>query len=77
MLKRRLILEIVKEGVLESDEQLMQLAEQFAQVVIPSENEDLILTHWWVIRDGGADLLYVGTPGTFTTYIRERNGGVQ
>ena len=46
-------------------------------VVIPSENEDLDLTHWWVIRDDGAEILYVGTPETFAGYVRERNGGVQ
>lgn len=45
--------------------------------MIPSENEDLDLTHWWVIRDSGAEILYVGTPETFAGYVRERNGGVQ
>jgi hypothetical protein len=41
------------------------------------ESDDLDLTHWWVIRDAGTEILYVGTPETFTTYIRERNGGIQ
>jgi hypothetical protein len=71
------IMEIVNNGVIESDDQLMELTEEYGQVVIPNDNQDLDLTHWWVIRDDGADVLYVGTPETFTTYIRERNGGVQ
>jgi hypothetical protein len=71
------MMEIVKDGMIESDDQLMELAEQYGQVVTPNENEDLILTHWWVIRDDGAEMLYVGTPETFTTYITEQNGGIQ
>jgi len=55
----------------------MELTKQYGQVVIPKHDEDLDLTHWWVIRDDGAEILYVGTPETFTTYIEERNGGVQ
>lgn len=71
------MLEIVKNGIIENDDEVMALTEQYGRVVIPSDNEDLELTDWWVIRDGGSDMLYVGTPETFTTYIRERNGGVQ
>jgi hypothetical protein len=41
------------------------------------ESDDLDLTHGWVIRDAGTEILYVGTPETFTTYLRERNGGIQ
>jgi hypothetical protein len=70
-------MEIVKDGIIETDDQLIELTEQYGQVVIPRENEDLDLTHWWVIRDDGSEMLYVGTPETFTTYIREQNGGVQ
>lgn len=71
------MLEIVKDGRIESGDQLMELAERYGQVVIPNENEDLDLTHWYVIRDDGAEMLYIGTPETFAAYIRERNGGVQ
>jgi hypothetical protein len=73
----RVMLEIVKGGIIETDDQLMELTKQYGQVVIPTEDENLDLTHWWVIRDDGAEMLYVGTPETFTTYIEERNGGVQ
>ena len=69
--------EIVKDGIIESEDQLMRLTEHYGQVVIPSDAEDLDLTHWWVIRDDGSEMLYLGTPETFATYIRERNGGVQ
>jgi len=69
--------EIVKDGIIETDDQLMELTKQYGQVVIPNQDEDLDLTHWWVIRDDGAEILYVGTHETFTTYIEERNGGVQ
>lgn len=71
------MLEILQNGVIESDAQLMELTERCGQVVIPNENEDLDLTHWWLIKDDGAEMLYVGTPETFTIYIKERNGGVQ
>lgn len=68
--------EIVNDGIIDTDEQLMELTKQYGQVVIPNQDEDLDLTHWWVIRDDGAEMLYVGTPETFATYIEERNGGV-
>lgn len=71
------MLEILSSGFIESDDQLIQLADRYARLVIPSENEDLDLTHWWVIKDEGTEMLYVGTPETFTTYIRDRNGDVQ
>jgi hypothetical protein len=70
-------MDLVETGILESDRQIMELAERYGTVVIPSENDDLDLTHWWVIRDNGAEILYVGTPETFAGYVRERNGGVQ
>ena len=69
--------EIVKDGIIETDDQLMELTKQYGQVVIPNQDEDLDLTHWWVIRDDGTEILYVGTSETFTTYIEERNGGVR
>lgn len=61
--------EIVEDGIIETDDQLMELTKQYGQVVIPNQDEDLDLTHWWVIRDDGAEILYVGTPETFTTYL--------
>jgi hypothetical protein len=69
--------EILNSGLIESDDQLIRLADGFGQLVFPSENDDLDLTHWWVIKDEGTEILYVGTPDTFTTYIKERNGGIQ
>ena len=71
------IVEILNWGLIESDEQLLGLTQVYRQLVIPNENDDLDLTHWWVIKDAGTDILYVGTPDTFTTYIKERNGGIQ
>jgi hypothetical protein len=71
------MLEVIQSGTVESDKHLMELAERYGQVVLPNENDDLALTHWWIIREDGAEMLYVGTPGTFTTYVQERNGGVQ
>jgi hypothetical protein len=70
-------LEILQSGLIETDDQLMELTERYGQVVIPSENEDLDLTHWWVIKEDGNVILYVGTPETFDTYVIEQNGGVQ
>ena len=33
--------------------ELMELTKQYGQLVIPNEDDDVALTHWWVIRDGG------------------------
>ncbi|HEY3443599.1 MAG TPA: hypothetical protein VGK29_22770 [Paludibaculum sp.] len=71
------MIEVVKSGTAESDKHLMELAERYGQVVFPTEDDDLDLTHWWVVREDGAELLYLGTPDTFSTYVQERNGGVQ
>ena len=70
-------MEILQSGLIETDDQLMELTELYGQVVIPSENEDLDLTHWWVIKEDGIAILYVGTPETFAMYVIEQNGGVQ
>jgi hypothetical protein len=70
------MIEIMKEGLIEIQEDVMKMAEEYRQVVIPNDNEDLDLTHWWVIREEGAEMLYVGTPETFTSYVQERNGGI-
>jgi hypothetical protein len=70
------MLEIVKDGIIETDDQVMELARQYGQVVVPNDDEGDV-THWWVIRDDGVEMVYLGTPETFTVYIEERNGGVQ
>jgi hypothetical protein len=69
------MLEILTSGLIESDAHVMELVKRYGQIVIPNENEDLNLTHWWLMRDDGTEMLYVGTPETFTTYIRERDRG--
>ena len=70
------MLEILKRGVIESDAQIMELVERYGQIIMPNENEDLDLTHWWLMRDDGIEILYVGTFETFATYLKERDGGV-
>ena len=70
-------MEILQNGRIESDEQLMELAQRYGEIIIPTENDDLDLTHWWILIDDGNQMLYVGTPETFTTWVKERNGGVQ
>ena len=39
------MLEILKSGLIESNAQVMELAERYGQIVIPNEDEDLDLTH--------------------------------
>ena len=73
----RAMLEILKGGLIESDDQLSALTQSYGQIVIPNEDEDLELTHWWIIRDDGVESLYVGTEETFATYVKEQNGGLQ
>lgn len=70
------MLEILKRGLIESDEQVMELVERYGQIIMPNENEDLDLTHWWLMRDDGIEILYVGTFETFATYMKERDGVV-
>ncbi len=48
-------LEILQGGLIESDDQLMELTERHRQLVIPND-EDLELTNWWVITEDGADV---------------------
>ena len=71
-----LMVEILKEGLIESDDQVSMLVQSYKQVVLPND-DDLDLTHWWVIRDDGVETLYLGTAETFSTYVREQNGGLQ
>jgi hypothetical protein len=71
------MLEILASGVIESEDQLLELTERSSQVIIPNGNDDLDLTHWWIVRDDGEEMLYIGTLDTFTAYTKERNGGVQ
>jgi len=68
------MLEILKRGRIESDAQVMELSKRYGQIVFP--NEDLDLTHWWLMRDNGIEILYVGTFETFATYIKEGDGRV-
>jgi len=67
-----MMLQILKNGLIETDEQIKTLSKLYGQIVIPKE--DLELTHWWLVREDGAEMLYVGTEETFGTYIGERNG---
>lgn len=69
-------LEIIASGPIESDEQLLAMLERNERLVVPNE-DDLDLTHWWVIRVEGSETLYVGTPETFDLYPAEQNGRVQ
>jgi hypothetical protein len=69
--------EILNSGLIESEDHLVELTHGYRQLVIPNENDDLDLTHWWVIKEEGTEILYVGTPETFTTYVKERNGGIR
>jgi len=57
------MLEILRDGSIESGEQIMELAERYGRALIPNENDDLDLTHWSVIRDDGAETLYAGSQG--------------
>ena len=70
-------MEILNSGLIESDDQLLELTQGHRQLVIPNEDDDLNLTHWSVIKDDGTEILYIGAPETFTTYVKERNGGIQ
>jgi hypothetical protein len=69
-------MEVVSEGPLESQEQLIELAERYRTVVVP-DDDDQDVNHWWVVRDRGEETLYVGNPGTFALFVQERTGGIQ
>lgn len=68
------MLEILKSGLVESDVQLMELAERYGHVIMSNENLHLDLSHWWLLREDGAEMLYVGTRETFAVYMKEREG---
>lgn len=68
------MLEILKRGLIESEAQVMELVERYGQVVMPKVDKDLDLTHWWLVREDGTEMLYVGTFETLATYIKEREG---
>lgn len=67
---------IIESGLIESDDHLKEFALRYGTIIIPSE-DDIDLTHWWLLKDDGTEMLYLGTPVTFTNYIREQNGGIQ
>jgi hypothetical protein len=46
-------LEIRTKGLIESEEQVKELAEHYRGLIIPKEPEDLELTHWSLIRENG------------------------
>jgi hypothetical protein len=71
-----MMLEILKGGLIESEAQVEELAELYGQIIMPKVDEDMDLTHWWLMRDDGIEMLYVGTPETLATYMRERDGKV-
>ena len=75
LVKGQTMVKILKSGLIESNAQVMELAERYGQIVIPNEDEDLDLTHWWIMSDDGTEMMYVGTVETFATYIKERDGG--
>jgi hypothetical protein len=66
-------MEILREGLAETEEQLKGLILEFNQVVFPAD-DDVDITHFWVTRNDGVEMLYLGTPDTFATYIRESSG---
>jgi hypothetical protein len=67
------MLEVLKSGLVESDDELMELTERCRQVVIPNENDDLDLTHW-SSETTMKRCFTLARPRRFTTYIKERNG---
>jgi hypothetical protein len=70
------MVEIIGCGAIETDDHLRQLARRYGQIAIPAD-DDLDLTHWWLLRDDGVETIYVGTIATFDAFVRERNGGLQ
>jgi hypothetical protein len=70
------MIEVLRNGLIGSDDHLSSLIQTHAQLVIPTD-DDVELTHWWVIRADGVETLYLGNVETFDTYVIERNGGLQ
>ena len=70
------MIEIISEGLVESEDQIMELTIKFRSVVVPREDAfgDVEMSHWWQIREDGEDMLYVGNQETFARYVLEMNG---
>ena len=50
---------------------------RFNNIIVPDKEimgEESRVTHFWVIREDGCDMLYVGNPETFGVYVGEVNG---
>lgn len=69
-------MDILQSGLIQSEDEFRELSQRCGQVIVPND-DDLDVTHWWVLNDGGVRVLYVGTPETFTEWIKETNGGIQ
>lgn len=67
------MLEIVTSGLIQNDEQVKQLAKRYKHIVMPDQ-DDLDMTHWWILNEDGVEILYVGTHETFATYLEEQKG---
>jgi hypothetical protein len=70
-------LEILKSGLVRSPAQIKEIALNYDHIIMPDEDEDVDLTHWWVLMDDGTEMLYIGSHETFATYVKEKNGGIQ
>jgi hypothetical protein len=69
------MIEVIGCGTIESDDHVLQLARAYLRIVIP-EDDELNLTHWWLLRDNGVETIYIGTIATFETFVKEQNGGL-
>ncbi len=66
-------MEILRHGPIRSIDKFLDFVLRFNEVIVP-RNDGLDITHFWVIRSHGVEKLYVGTPDTFDTYVREESG---
>ena len=71
------MIEIIRDGLLDGGtEQAQKLIDRYKAIILP--DRELLkggdLTHFWIVRCNGIEALYVGTPETFSVYVREVNG---
>ncbi|MBA3974100.1 MAG: hypothetical protein C0504_07780 [Candidatus Solibacter sp.] len=68
------MLQILDSGPFEGEDQLTELTRRCEEIVLPDEDGDRELTHWWILNQSGTTVLYIGTPETFHLYVRDETG---
>ncbi len=54
-----------------SEQQIESLTRSASTLIVPNDDDDLNLTHWWELSWDGVPVVYIGTPETFQRWQDE------